>query len=342
MLLKEAIETLKKNGYDVVPLDEGRVGRTLGAIGIALSSLFGHAHASIDNLDLKTATTEDIQEIKKAFEQEGDIDYCKLKGKGLVCKDTNNTVTIYPTKTLKNIGISDDITEIIFLDGYKNKEKLEGVVFNYKDGSKKSITHKIGEKYGYETKLDEFDTEINKNIISIAKVENLKEQIYNNIVNEFGKVSKSEVEHDNIKNIEMFSMNVPENIFSIIKGNNYISLDSDEIPAEIGGSSVKYNNKTDEYIKCKNLKSIGQMICTIYDSNYNEKTFATYNREGHLISVKDINSGNEFSMTSSIIKPGYKINDYMAGVTGFLLTDNGTKEIYIKDGKIIKTVTISD
>lgn len=340
MNLNEAIDLLKNNGYEVESLNEGKFGRTLGSIALAIGSLLGHANAEIDNLDLKSATTEEIQEIKNTFEQEKDIDFCKIKSKGLVCKDTNNTVTVYPTETLENIGISDNVTEIIFLDGYKNKEKLEGVIFNYNDGSKKSVTHKIGDKYGYVTMIDEFDVETSKKIIDITEVESITKNTYNNVVTGIGKQNKTEVSNNVIKKIETLNTNVPENIFDIIKGDKYISLVGDEIPDAIGGGSVKYNNKTGEYYKCKNLKSIGQMVCTIYDDNYNEKTFANYDRAGNLISVKDVNTGDEFSRESTIIKRGYKINDFMAGVNGFYLTDNGTKELYIKDGKVIKTANI--
>ena len=190
MDILEAKQILNNNGYEL--LDEGKLGRAAGAIALAIGSLVGHANAEIDNLDLKSATTEEIQEIKNTFEQEKDIDFCKIKSKGLVCKDTNNTVTIYPTETLETAGISDDVTEIIFLDGYKNKEKLEGVIFNYKNGSKKSLTHKIGEKYGYVTVLDEFDTEISKKIVSVAKVEDMTKRTYSNVVNGVDKPNKEE------------------------------------------------------------------------------------------------------------------------------------------------------
>lgn len=190
MNLQEAKQILNENGYEL--LDEGKLGRTLGAIGLAISSLFSHAHADIDNLDLKTASKEEIQEIKNTFEQESDISYCKIKSRGLVCKDTNNSVTFYPTETLENIGISDNITEIVFLDGYKNKEKLSGVVFSYKNGAKKSLTHKIGEKYGYETKLDEFDTEISKKMINQGKVEEMVSSLYNMLVKTVDRPNKEE------------------------------------------------------------------------------------------------------------------------------------------------------
>ena len=190
MDLREAKQILNENGYEL--LDEGKLGRTLGAIGLAIGSLFSHAHADIDNLDLKTASKEEIQEIKNTFEQESDISYCKIKSRGLVCKETNNTISVYPTESLENIGISDNITEIVFLDGYKNKEKLSGVVFSYKNGAKKSLTHKIGEKYGYETKLDEFDTEISKKMINQGKVEEMVNSLYNMLVKTVDRPNKEE------------------------------------------------------------------------------------------------------------------------------------------------------
>jgi hypothetical protein len=165
-------------------LNEGAVGKAIGALGIAIGSLFSHAHADIDNLDLKTASEAEVNEIKTAFEQEDDISFCKLKSKGLVCKDTNNSVTLYPTESLANVGIDDNITEVIFLDGYKNPEHLSGVIFNYKNGSKKSITHKIGEKYGYVTILDEFDTEKSKSIVSPGKVEESVKSLYSDVIQE--------------------------------------------------------------------------------------------------------------------------------------------------------------
>ena len=334
MNINEAKQILNENGY---VLEEGKLGRALGAIGLAIGSLFSHAHADINNLDLKTATEEEIQELKDTFEKESDISYCKIKNKGLVCKDTNNTVTIYPTESLKNAGISDDVTEIIFPDGYKNKEKLEGIIFNYKDGSKKSLTHKIGEKYGYITELDEFDTEVSKKMISIGEVEEQTSSIYSDVVKELSKPSKKQEEQKIIDNFSYFTELVPINIMDVTNDDDYVTLSSDELPKELKGGYVKYNDKKGEYLKCKNLKSIGQIVCTVYDTDYNEKTFAIYNRQGHLVSLKDVASGNEFTDVSTVIKPGYTANNYVPGKTGFFLTDNGTKEVYIKNGKIIKT-----
>ena len=119
MNLNESLDILLANNYEII--DESRFGKALGIGALALASLFGKAHAEIDNLDLKTADSSEIEEIKNTLEQESDIDYCKLKSKSLVCKDTNNTISFYPTESLENIGISDDITEIIFLDGYESK-----------------------------------------------------------------------------------------------------------------------------------------------------------------------------------------------------------------------------
>lgn len=180
--LVEAVSATYYSSDERKNLNEGIVGRTAGALGIALASLFSHAHADIDNLDLKTASEEEINEIKTEFEKLGDIDFCKLKSKGLVCKDTNNSVIVYPTETLSNLGIPDNVTEVVFLDGYKNPDKLSGVVFNYKNGAKKSITHKIGEKYGYAAFLDEYDTERSKKIMTPAQVEEYTSSLYNNVV----------------------------------------------------------------------------------------------------------------------------------------------------------------
>lgn len=190
MRLDEAKVILEENGYEL--LEEGKLGRALGIGALALGNLFGTAHAEIDNLDLKTIDTEEINEIKTALEQEKDIDFCKVKSKGLVCKDTNNSVTFYPTETLENIGISDNITEIIFLDGYKNENKLSGIIFNYKNGSKKLITHKIGDKYGYITKLDEYDTETDKKMITPGKVEEMTNHLYKTLTKEVDRPNKYE------------------------------------------------------------------------------------------------------------------------------------------------------
>lgn len=188
----DALKILESENKDVEFVNEGKFGRAVSALGIAIGSLFGTSHADIDNLDLKTASSEEIDEIKTAFEQESDISYCKLKSKGLVCRDTNNTITIYPTETLENIGISDDVTEILFLDGYKNSENLSGVVLNYKNGSKKTITHNVGEKYGYITVLDEYDREKSKKIVTPGKVEKLVSNLYNSLVKEVDRPNKRE------------------------------------------------------------------------------------------------------------------------------------------------------
>lgn len=103
MDLLEAKQILNNNGYEL--LDEGKLGRAAGAIALAIGSLVGHANAEIDNLDLKSATTEEIQEIKNTFEQEKDIDFCKIKSKGLVCKDTNNTVTSSSIPTFLRLSV---------------------------------------------------------------------------------------------------------------------------------------------------------------------------------------------------------------------------------------------
>lgn len=180
--LVEAITAAYYVCDDSKNLNEGVVGRTISALSIALSSLLGHAHANIDNLDLKTASEEEINEIKTEFEKLDDIDFCKLKSKGLVCKDTNNSVTIYPTKSLSNLDVPDIVTEVIFLDGYKNPEGISGVVFNYKNGAKKSFTHKIGEKYGYVSVLDEYDTERSKKIMTPAQIEEYTSRLYKNVI----------------------------------------------------------------------------------------------------------------------------------------------------------------
>ena len=159
---------------------------------MAISSLFSHANAEIDNLDLKNVSKDEIQEIKTAFKQENDISYCKIKSRGLVCKDTNNSISVYPTESLEKIGISDDITEIVFLDGYKNPEKLSGVIFSYKNGSKKSLTYKVGEKYGYESKLDEYDTEISKKMIKQSIIEEKVSSLYYMLVKAVDKPNKEE------------------------------------------------------------------------------------------------------------------------------------------------------
>ena len=67
-----------------------------------------------------------------------------------------------------------------------------------------------------------------------------------------------------------------------------------------------------------------------------------YDRKGDLISVKNINTGSEFTQESSLLKPGYKVKNYEEGKTGFLLTDNGLTELFVKDGKIIKSVKIDE
>ena len=48
MELREAKQILNENGY---VLEEGKLGRALGAIGLAIGSLFSHAHADLNNLD---------------------------------------------------------------------------------------------------------------------------------------------------------------------------------------------------------------------------------------------------------------------------------------------------
>ena len=198
----EAITALYECSHE--PLNEGAVGKTIGALGIAIGSLFSHANADMDNLDLKTASVDEVNEIKNAFEQEDDISYCKLKGKGLVCKDTNNSVTVYPTESLSNVGIPDNVTEVVFLDGYKNPEHLGGVIFNYKNGSKKTITHKVGEKYGYVTTFDEYDTEMSKSIITPGKVEESVKSLYNSVVQEVDSANQSALEQ---KIIQKYSRN---------------------------------------------------------------------------------------------------------------------------------------
>jgi hypothetical protein len=150
------------------PLTEGKVGKAMGTLGIAIGSLLGHANAGVNNLDLRSASVSDINEIKTTMEQDSDIEFCKLKPRGLVCKDTNNTVTVFPTDNLP--GFSDDITEIVFLDGYKNPDKESGVVLNFKNGSKQTITHKTDERYGYITTFDEFDVEKHKELVSPSQV----------------------------------------------------------------------------------------------------------------------------------------------------------------------------
>lgn len=135
---------------------------------------------------------------------------------------------------------------------------------------------------------------------------------------------------------------VPQNIYDIKNDDNYVSLTQEELPKELQGGYVKYNADNGEYIKCKTLKSIGQKVCTVYDDNYKEKTYAMYDRKGDLISVKNINTGSEFTQESSLLKPGYKVKNYEEGKTGFLLTDNGLTELFVKDGKIIKSVKIDE
>ena len=133
---------------------------------------------------------------------------------------------------------------------------------------------------------------------------------------------------------------VPQNIFDIKNDDSYVSLSQEELPDELKGGYVKYNADNGEYIKCKNLKSINQKVCTVYDDNYKEKNYAMYDRNGDLISVKNINSGEEFSEESTLLKPGYKVKNYENGKTGFFLTDNGTTELFVKDGKISNSVKI--
>ncbi len=161
---------------ETTPLTEGKVGKAMSAIGIAIGSLLGHAHAGVNNLDLRSASVSDINEIKTTMEQDSDIEFCKLKPRGLVCKDTNNTITVFPTDYLP--GFSDDITEIVFLDGYKNPNKESGVVLNFKNGSKQAITHKTDERYGYITTFDEFDTEKHKELVSPTQVSKTLNLLY--------------------------------------------------------------------------------------------------------------------------------------------------------------------
>lgn len=234
--LNEAIKNLQNHGFEV-ELDEGKLGRILSIGALAIGSLFSHSNAEIDNLDLKTASVEDVNEIKTALEQENDIDYCKIRGKGLVCKDTNKSIMIYPIESMTGAGISDEITEIVFLDAYSNDKQIGGVIFNYKNGSKKTMTYKIGERYGSISTFDEFDKELSRKTLESSKIENLTNDVYKNVMHEIETNAQTELEQKIIKKYSPKQVSKPKEK-TVIYNDDSLSY-TDNI--KINDIMLKYN-----------------------------------------------------------------------------------------------------
>lgn len=195
--LNEALKNLQEHGFEV-ELDEGKLGRILSIGALAIGSLFGHSKAEIDNLDLRTSTIEEIKEIKTTFEQEDDIDYCKIRGKGLVCKYKDNSIAVYPIDKMNLETLNNDVTEIIFLDPKTNKNKIGGVIFNTKHGSKTTITYKNKAMSGEIAEFDEFDKEISKSQATIDNIKEIVDDIYKDVMKEI-QTSDSDFERQIIQ-----------------------------------------------------------------------------------------------------------------------------------------------
>ena len=115
MLLSEAIETLEKAGYEVEPLNEGKIGRALGALAIGLSTLT-HASTpvSIDELNSDRYTKLSDEEIPEELESEkgyGDF-YYDTKANEYVLYDENNNEAIGydSTFSIETIATYEDST----------------------------------------------------------------------------------------------------------------------------------------------------------------------------------------------------------------------------------------
>lgn len=197
MRLNEAEKILNDNGYEL--LEEGKLGKALATGVLALSTLFTNAIGSEDQFNLRRIDDEPekIEHIKDYLENKDESAYCKIKNKGIICKHRKtNSIDFYPSKSLLNLNISDDIARITF--SHYGSSELQSMSFIYDDGSSYGVGFwKSGyQGEGYIWTFDEFDNKTSEEKITVSKAENSITKMYNKLMSEFSKSDYVEVEEN--------------------------------------------------------------------------------------------------------------------------------------------------